>query len=124
MLLGDAAGQTVPMTGAGIHSGIAAGKIAGRIASKAIQEGNTSTGRLNEYVKEFDKYWGKSIKDSGKVLKMLDKFSDNDLNVIQEVITQQDIMNLTNGINVPSTLARLTARSPFKLINLIKTALK
>ena len=124
MLVGDAAGQTVPMTGAGIHSGIAAGKIAGRIASKAIQEGNTSTGRLNEYVKEFDKYWGKSIKDSGKVLKMLDKFSDKDLNVIQEVITQQDIMNLTNGINVPSTLARLTTRSPFKLINLIKTALK
>jgi len=123
MLIGDAAGQVTPMTGAGIHSGIAAGKIAGRIAAEAIHMGDNSTTKLGEYVKGFDRYWGKSIQDSGKVLRMLDKFSDDDLNKIQEVITQEDIMNLTNGINVPTTLTRITTRSPLKLLKLLKTAL-
>jgi len=54
---------------------------------------------------------------------MLDKFSDDDLNKIQEVITQEDIMNLTNGINIPKTLTRITTKSPLKLMKLLKTAL-
>ena len=123
MLIGDAAGQVVPMTGAGIHSGILAGKIAGRVAAEAIRENDTSTRMLQVYVDEFDEKCGKYISDSKKVLKMVDKFTDSDFNTIQEVINQEDIINLTNGINITSTLAHIVIRSPLKLIKILRTAL-
>ena len=123
ILIGDAAGQVVPMTGAGIHSGILAGKIAGRTAAEAIYEGDTSERRLKAYVREFDEKCGKYIQDSKKALQMVDKFNDHDLNTLQEVITQQDIINITNGINLPATITKIIARSPIKLMKLLKTAL-
>jgi len=119
MLVGDAAGQLIPMTGAGIHSGIEAGKMAGRVAAEAVKAGDVSAMRLSAYKEEFDRYWGKRIKDSGRVLLMLDKFSDEDLNILAQVVTNEDIISLTNGFNVAGTVAGLVARSPMKIIRLI-----
>lgn len=124
MLVGDAAGQLIPMTGAGIHCSIEAGKIAGRVAVKAISEGDVSKRRLSVYREEFDSYWGKRIIEAGKILHMLDKFSDDDLNVLAEVISHEDIMHMANGLNVASTLAGLIKRSPLKLIQLIRAYLR
>lgn len=123
MLVGDAAGQLIPMTGAGIHCAIEAGKIAGRIAAEAVKEGNVSAKRLSAYRVEFDKQWGKRIKDSGKVVKMLDKFSDDDLNTLSEVLTNDDVLSLANGTNVSATLVGLVKRSPVKIIRLIRAYL-
>jgi len=124
MLVGDAAGQLIPMTGAGIHSAIEAGKMAGRVAAEAVKEGNVSAKRLSAYRVEFDKYWGKRIKDSGRVVDMLDKFSDDDLNTLSEVITNEDVLALANGTNVPATLAGLVRRSPMKIISLVRVYLR
>ena len=124
MLVGDAAGQLIPMTGAGIHSAIEAGKMAGRVAAEAVKEGDVSGTRLSAYRVEFDKYWGKRIKDSGRVVDMLDKFSDDDLNTLSEVITNEDVLALANGINVAATLAGLVKRSPMKIIRLIRAYLR
>jgi len=124
MLVGDAAGQLIPMTGAGIHSAIEAGKMAGRVAAEAVKEGDVSARRLSAYRTEFDKYWGKRIRDSGRVLNMLDKFSDDDLNTLSEVITNEDVLALANGTNVPATLAGLVKRSPMKIIRLIRAYLR
>jgi len=124
MLVGDAAGQLIPMTGAGIHSAIEAGKMAGRVAAEAVKEGDVSARRLSAYRAEFDKYWGKRIRDSGRVLNMLDKFSDDDLNTLSEVITNEDVLALANGTNVPATLAGLVKRSPMKIIRLIRAYLR
>lgn len=123
MLVGDAAGQLIPMTGAGIHSGIEAGKMAGRVAAWAVKAGDVSAKRLGVYRDEFDVYWGKRIKDSGRVLLMLDKFSDEDLNILAQVVTNEDIISLTNGTNVAGTVAGLIARSPMKIIRLIRASL-
>jgi digeranylgeranylglycerophospholipid reductase len=123
MLVGDAAGQLIPMTGAGIHSGIEAGKMAGRVAAWAVKAGDVSAKRLGVYRDEFDVYWGKRIKDSGRVLLMLDKFSDEDLNILAQVVTNEDIISLTNGTNVAATVAGLIARSPMKIIRLIRASL-
>ena len=124
MLVGDAAGQLIPMTGAGIHSAIEAGKIAGRVAAEAVKEGNVSAKRLSAYRVEFDKYWGKRIKDSGRVVDMLDKFSDDDLNTLSEVINNEDVLALANGTNVTATLAGLVKRSPMKIISLVRVYLR
>ncbi len=124
ILVGDAAGMLVPMTGAGIHSGIESGKMAGRVAAEAIQEGDVSEKRLNQYRAEFDKYWGKRIKESGRVLEMLDKFADDDLNTLADVINNDDILALANGENVAIALAGIVKRSPRKLMQLIRAYLR
>jgi digeranylgeranylglycerophospholipid reductase len=124
MLIGDAAGMLIPMTGAGIHSGIESGKIAGRVAAEAVKEGDVSEKRLSAYKVEFENYWGKRIKESGKVLEMLDKFSDDDLNTMSEVITDNDILALANGNNIAISLAGIVKRSPRKLIQLVRAYLR
>jgi digeranylgeranylglycerophospholipid reductase len=124
MLVGDAAGMLIPMTGAGINSGIEAGKMAGRVAAEAVKEGDVSEKRLHRYEMEFEKYWGKRIKESGRVLEMLDKFTDDDLNILGEVITDDDILALANGNNSTIALAGIVKRSPRKLIQLIRAYLR
>ncbi|TRO49449.1 NAD(P)/FAD-dependent oxidoreductase [Candidatus Bathyarchaeota archaeon] len=124
MLVGDAAGQLIPMTGAGIHSAIEAGKMAGRVAAEAVKEGDVSEKRLSAYREEFDEYWGKRIRDSGRVLEMLDRFSDDDLNTLSEVITNEDVLSLANGTKVAATVAGLVKRSPMKIIRLIRAYLR
>jgi digeranylgeranylglycerophospholipid reductase len=119
MLVGDAAGQILPMSGAGIHSSIEAGKIAGIIAAEAIEEGDLSAGRLSVYRKSFEKDWGRMISDSRKVVEMIDKFSDDDLNTLAGVVNSEDIFNLVNGTDVKKTLAKIVKRSPGKILKLV-----
>jgi digeranylgeranylglycerophospholipid reductase len=124
ILIGDAAGMLVPMTGAGIHSGIVSGNMAGKVAAEAVKSGDVSDRKLNEFRTEFDKYWGKRIKESGKVLEMLDKFNDDDLNTLSDVISNDDIIALANGLNVTAALAGIVKRSPGKLMQLIRAYLR
>jgi len=124
MLIGDAAGQLIPMTGAGIHSGIEAGKMAGKEAVDAIVCEDTSAKRLNQYRVNFEKYWGKRIKDSRKIVEMLDKFNDDDLNTLSTVITNDEILALANGENSKKTIAKIVARSPGKIMKLMTAYLQ
>ena len=124
MLIGDAAGQLIPMTGAGIHSGIEAGKMAGKEAVDAIVCEDTSAKRLNQYRVNFEKYWGKRIKDSRKIVEMLDKFNDDDLNTLSTVITNDEILALANGENSKKTITKIVARSPGKIMKLMATYLQ
>ncbi|MFB0558199.1 MAG: geranylgeranyl reductase family protein [Candidatus Bathyarchaeia archaeon] len=119
ILAGDAAGQLIPMTGAGVHSGVEARKMAGVVAAEAVDEGDLSASRLSVYEKRFDEYWGKRIRDSRKVLEMLDRFSDENLNTLARVITNEDVINLANGVSVTRTLVRIMARSPIGIIKLM-----
>jgi digeranylgeranylglycerophospholipid reductase len=123
MLIGDAAGELIPMTGAGIHSGTEAGKMAGKEAALAVEEGNFSAKRLEVYRKNFERYWGKRINDSRRVVEMLDKFSDDDLDILSEIITNDEILSLANGQNIKRTIAKIVARSPAKIIRLMKAYL-
>jgi len=123
MLTGDAAGQLIAMTGAGIHSGLVSGGMAGEVAAKAVSEGDTSSARLSEYERLFDVYWGKRIRDSRRVVEMLDRFSDEDFNTLATVITKEDIISLANGEGVRRTLTRIVARAPGKIIRLLSSYL-
>lgn len=124
MLTGDAAGQLIPMTGAGIHSGVVSGRIAGEVAAKACEEGDVSATRLSEYERRFDKYWGKRIRDSRRVVEMLDRFSDEDLNTLARVVTNEDILNLANGTAVTRTLTKIMARAPLGIIRLVSAYMR
>jgi digeranylgeranylglycerophospholipid reductase len=124
ILVGDAAGQLIPMTGAGIHSGIEAGKMAGKEAVDAIVGEDTSANRLNGYRKKFERYWGKRIRDSRRIVEMLDRFSDEDLDTLSTIITNEEILSLANGVNTKRTVAKIVARSPGKIMKLMASYLK
>ena len=124
MLVGDAAGQLIPCTGAGVHSGVVAGRMAGEVAARAVEEGDVTSSRLSEYERRFDAVWGKRIRDSGRVVKMLDRFSDEDLNSLAEVLTNEDVLNLANGTNVAGTLTRLVRRAPLKIVRLVASYIR
>jgi digeranylgeranylglycerophospholipid reductase len=97
--------------------------MAGKEAALAVEEGNFSAKRLEVYRKNFERYWGKRINDSRRVVEMLDKFSDDDLDILSEIITNDEILSLANGQNIKRTIAKIVARSPAKIIRLMKAYL-
>ena len=105
-------------------SGVEAGKMAGDTATRAVQEGDVSATRLSEYERHFEEYWGKRIKDSRRVLEMLDKFSDENLNTLAKAVTHEDVLNLANGTAVAKTLTRIVARAPIGIMGLISAYIR
>ena len=117
ILIGDAAGTVIPLTGAGIHSSGVAGLTAGRVAGEASLEGDNSSERLGTWVREYEDPWGKKIKLSLKVMRFLEKLSDDELNKLADVLDPDDIVKLANGEDV-FTVARKLIKRPgiaFKL---------
>ena len=112
MLVGDAAGMVIPLSGAGIHTGISAGRIAGKVAAAALKEGDVSAERLAEYHRLFDEEWGKNLKDSRRMLDIADKLSDDDMNKVAEMIHQKDILDIVNGRNIVNTTLKIALRDP------------
>ncbi|HUX98794.1 MAG TPA: NAD(P)/FAD-dependent oxidoreductase [Candidatus Deferrimicrobium sp.] len=70
MLIGDAAGFTCPIDGAGWCGAVSAGKIAAEIAIRAIESGDTSAASLQRY----ERKWVEG--DVGKNLKMGKEMAD------------------------------------------------
>jgi flavin-dependent dehydrogenase len=60
LLVGDAAGQTHPISGGGIPQAIICGEIAGRVAAQAVQE--KRHGVLTEYEEEWKSIFGEELK--------------------------------------------------------------
>ncbi|MCL7384022.1 MAG: NAD(P)/FAD-dependent oxidoreductase [Thaumarchaeota archaeon] len=118
MLIGDAAGTVIPLTGAGIHSSIAAGLAAGRVAGEAAQEGNSSRERLSEFYILY-KPWIDRIKKSLKVMRALEKMSDDELNLLAEILSDQDILDLANGLDI-LRVAKKLATHPIFAVKLVK----
>ncbi len=111
MLCGDAAGQVIPLTGAGIHTSLVAGKIAGEVAGKAAREGDVGSNRLSEYKERFDALWGAKISNSLRALESFERFSDDELNIITDFLEGQDLVDMAHGFS-PSKAVGLMLRHP------------
>jgi digeranylgeranylglycerophospholipid reductase len=111
MLCGDAAGQVIPLTGAGIHTSVVAGKIAGEVAGKAAREGVVRSARLSEYTERFDSMWGAKISNSLRALESFERFSDDELNIITDFLEGQDLVDMAHGFS-PSRAVGLMLRHP------------
>jgi len=111
MLCGDAAGQVIPLTGAGIHTGLVAGKIAGEQAAISALSGNISAENLAQYRDRFDKLWGQRISNSLRALDSFERFSDHELNIITGLLEGQDLVEMANGFS-PTKAVGLMARHP------------
>ena len=115
MLCGDAAGQVIPLTGAGIHTSLVAGKVAGHVAGKAVLEGDVSSKRLRTYQERFDGLWAEKISNSLKALESFERFSDEELNVITDYLDGQDLIEMAHGFS-PSRAIGLLVRHPILAI--------
>ena len=107
MLCGDSAGQVIPLTGGGIHSSIAAGKIGGEVAGKRALSSDVSAKALSEYPARYEEPWGSRIRRSLKALRVIEKLSDEELNMLADMLTGDDIVNLANGLDVLKVAAKL-----------------
>lgn len=115
MLIGEAAGQVVPLTGGGIHTSIAGGKIGAEVAARALETNDYSAKLLSEYVAKYNEYWGKRIRDSLKGLHVIEKLSDEELNQLAEILSPQDIVSLANGENVAHVATKLLKHPIFSI---------
>ena len=121
ILIGDAAGMVIPLTGGGIHSSISSGLAAGEVSGKAALEGDVSKNRLMEFVEKYSP-WLTRIKRSLKVLRALENLSDEDLNLLAEVLEERDIIDLANGLEI-LRVAKKLLRHPRLAVKLAKPLL-
>ena len=119
ILVGDAAGTVVPLTGAGIHASTAAGVIAGEVAAEAALDGDTSSGRLQDFTKRYDAHWGKKIRRSLKVMRAIEGMKDKDLNQLATLLKGEDILDLANGMDV-KRVALMLMKHPMLAVKLAR----
>lgn len=74
LVLGDAAGQTDPLTGEGIHTAMIAAKIAARVLNEAFAEGDLSARRLVAYHDAWMKAFGRDFPISAAAGRAVSRF--------------------------------------------------
>ena len=107
ILVGDAAGTVMPLTGAGMHPSGVAGLVAGWTAAEAALSGDTSEKALSKWVKRYEDPWGKKIRYSLKAMRFLERLSDEELNQLADVLKPDDIVKIANGEDVLGVVKRL-----------------
>jgi digeranylgeranylglycerophospholipid reductase len=111
MLIGESAGQVIPLTGAGIHAAAVAAQMAARTAIRAMEKGNFSKDVLIGYPEEYEVHWGKRIRDSLKALRVLEKLDNEDFNQLAELMDSEDVLDLANGVDI-ARVGRRFLRNP------------
>lgn len=119
MLVGDAAGCVSPITGGGIDTALESGMMAGRVAAKAINEGDCSKDKLQEYddyieeniAKKFRKYI--TLRDF-----LYDELNDDDFNDYVGALAKANITTLSTK-SLIKALLRVSPRKLFKLRKLL-----
>ena len=74
LVLGDAAGQTDPLTGEGIHTAMVAAKIAARLLHEAFDAGDLSARRLSAYHRAWMREFGRDFSISAAAGHAIDRF--------------------------------------------------
>jgi digeranylgeranylglycerophospholipid reductase len=119
ILIGDAAGMVIPLTGAGIHSSVASGLLAGEVAALSSVDKDYSKTRLNEFKEKYDKVWGIRINKSLKAMRAIENLNDDELNTLQKILKADDILDLANGFDLRKAAVKFI-RHPSLAIKLAK----
>jgi len=84
-----------PFTGGGIHVTAHCARIAGEVAAEAIEKGNTSGNFLKKYEKLWKKEVGQDLKQSLKYRKIMDRLSDEEMNILAKFLKEQDLESIS-----------------------------
>jgi digeranylgeranylglycerophospholipid reductase len=113
--VGDAVNQVNPIHGGGIAESIKAGRIAADVIAKVVKKNDVSAKALSEYNKIWWKECGERLKKVEKIREMFEKMSDDEMNDLAEVLSGQDLVDLTHGKNY-TKLAKLYMKYKAKRI--------
>lgn len=91
LIVGDAAGQTKPITGGGVIFGGICARIAGRVASKAIMNDDTKGGFLKAYEKGWMSNIGRELKTALLIRKILNKLSNKDMDKLFSMAVKEKL---------------------------------
>jgi digeranylgeranylglycerophospholipid reductase len=116
--VGDAAHQVNPIHGGGMKEATVAGEIAAKVISGSVKAGNVSEESLSEYNKLWWDDRGKKLKKVERLRQVVEKLSDNDLNMLAKALTGDVLIELSRG-NKLTTLAKVMMRNP-RLIKLAR----
>jgi geranylgeranyl reductase family protein len=86
LLVGDAAGHTHPVTGAGIFSAIVSGTLAGEATTKAVKSNDLVA--LDEYEKEWSAFMGGPLRHALTKRRYLDEHWSDDPAVLSGVVRE------------------------------------
>lgn len=118
MVVGDAAHQVNPIHGGGLKEAAVAGRIAAEVAAEAIQKADVSQAALSKYNELWWKERGVFLKNVEKLREVVEKVSDEDLNMLSESLGGDDLVEFTRGKSL-SKLGKILMKDP-KLIVLAR----
>ncbi|MHA1595990.1 MAG: NAD(P)/FAD-dependent oxidoreductase [Candidatus Baldrarchaeia archaeon] len=118
MLVGDAAGQVHPITGGGMGYAIVCGSIAGQVAVECVSRGDTSEQALMEYERRWREKYGEEFEKMLKLRKVLEKVDDEVLDMLADVLSGQNIVDLTAGRKI-AIISELIKKGDRRLIELL-----
>ncbi|MBU5575260.1 MAG: NAD(P)/FAD-dependent oxidoreductase [Candidatus Aenigmarchaeota archaeon] len=111
LVVGDAAHQVNPIHGGGMKEATIAGKIAADVIVEAIKKNNVSKEVLDKYNKIWWKERGNELLKVQKLREVFEKLSDEDLNMLAEVLTGDDLIAFSRGSKL-GTLAKILIKNP------------
>lgn len=117
LAIGDAAHQVHPLHGGGLTESSFAAAIAAKVITEAIKSNDTSNKALDAYNRLWWKERGEKLKIGDKILRILEKFSDSDLNLVANSLKGEDVFDIFEG--QAHKLAKIFLKSP-RLATLVK----
>ncbi len=111
VVVGDAAHQVNPIHGGGLKEATLAGQMAGDVIARAMKEGDVSRKNLSEYNKVWWEKRGHALEKVQKLREVVEKLSDEDLNMLAENLTGEDIVEFTRG-NKMMKLGKILLKKP------------
>jgi digeranylgeranylglycerophospholipid reductase len=115
LLAGDAGGQGSTLVGEGIRFAIYAGQMAGRVAAEAVKAGDTSSGFLERYDKNWRARFGREMDIAYMINKRIANYSDaqwdNALDLMKR-LTPAQIAQALRGDFSASLVMGVLARNP------------
>lgn len=109
--VGDAAHQVNPLHGGGIKEATLGGMIAGGVIAECIEKDDVSQNALSEYNKIWWEQHGKRLRNIEKARNVIAKLSDEDLDMLVESVTGDDIVDFTRGKKLEK-VAQILLRKP------------
>lgn len=97
LAVGDAAHQVNPLHGGGLAESSHSAELASKVIVDAIESGDTSNAALDSYNRLWWDKRGKGLQKTEKIVKLAEKLTDAELNMIPESFTGKDIVDIVNG---------------------------
>ncbi len=121
--VGDAVNMVNPIHGGGIAESIFGGRIAGDAINEAVKNGDVSKKGLQPYNERWQKERGDKLNEIEHVREMFEKFSDEEMNILSDVLSGEDLTDLARGKNVVKLATLYTKFQAKRAASKIKSAL-